>query len=85
MKNLLSLGRSLTKNEQKEISGGEGIEFHVVFLTNPECEVGKNDCPSGEICDVASRHCVTAGSGGDGGGICPDNIGQNCNSAYDLI
>ncbi len=79
MKNLLSLGRSLKKSELKEVKGGN---FNI--SDEPQkCDFG-GGCPEGQTCDISAGECVDLG-GDNGGGICPHNFGQNCDSVYDLF
>lgn len=82
MKNLLEFGKPLSRNQLKIISGAN-------FLSpggggfGDSC--GTGDCGPGFVCNVYSATCIHDGIGGGGsrgGGICPENFGQNCNSEY---
>lgn len=80
MKNLFKIGRSLNKNELKEISGGHLVDF--IDDGSDHCKVGQ--CPGGLVCEITRGKCLVPG-GGDypgGGGICPENVGMNCDSPY---
>ncbi len=79
MKNLLKIGRSLSSVELKEITAGGNTPFIDDGSGNGNCLVGQ--CPNGLVCNIASGQCIEpGGGGGGGGGICPENVGMNCDS-----
>ncbi len=81
MKNLLKIGRSLSSVEMKNITAG----FGEVIISDGSggCGIGIGiECPPGLVCEISTEQCIVPG-GGDGpggGGICPENVGMNCNS-----
>lgn len=79
MKNLVNLGKLLSSSQLKEISGGGRNPS--ISTGNDQCTVGQ--CPDGLVCDITDGRCITPGGGsGGGGGICPENVGMNCNSEF---
>ena len=82
MKDLLKIGRSLSRNELKNITAGR----NATISDSPDgsgCGIGIGiECPAGLVCEITTEQCIVPG-GGDypgGGGICPENVGMNCDS-----
>ena len=80
-KSILDFGSALSKKEQQNIQGGAWDNYGEEYY----CNDFDTNCGPGLVCNYATGECVYQGEGGDpngpgGGGICPENVGMNCNS-----
>ncbi|AXT54434.1 hypothetical protein SAMN04487910_2574 [Aquimarina amphilecti] len=68
-KKLLNLGRTLDRNQQKNIKGGMvgpievGDEIISDSCSNRPCVLNSNDCPAGEVCTSFTTRKEFSGGG----------------------
>lgn len=81
-KQILNIGQTLSKAEQKQVSGGNGDYVDTFY----DCRLHNHQCGGGAVCDSSTGNCVTPGGGSNNGpgaiGFCVENVGQDCNSDH---